>query len=288
MTTTLAAPDGITPETPSSSAVSRPRRRLHGRWILPLWSWLVILWLVAPILVMIVFSFNDGTGRTVSTNWQGFTFRWYEHLFSSSDLTHALVNSITIGLLTTVISVVLGTLMGVAMGRRKFFGIGSVNLLLFANIAAPEVVLGAALLSLFLTMHIPLGYGTILIAHVMFSVAYVVVTVRARMAGQDPALEEAAHDLGAGPVTTFLRVTLPGIMPGITAGGLLAFVMSIDDYIITSFNNGTTQTFPLWVYGASVRNGGGVPPQTYGVGSLIFVIGVLLAVGGAIWNRRKV
>jgi spermidine/putrescine transport system permease protein len=208
-------------------------------------------------------------------------------MFGSSDLTTALVNSVTIALLTTAISVVLGTMMGLAMGRRRFVGIGSVNLLLFANIAAPEVVLGAALLSLFLTMRIPLGYLTIVIAHVMFSVAYVVITVRARMAGQDPALEEAARDLGAGPLVTFFRVTLPGILPGITAGGLLAFVMSIDDYIITNFNNGTTQTFPLWVIGASNRLGGGVPPQTYSVGSLIFVVGILMAVGGAIWNRRK-
>lgn len=266
---------------------NRVRKARPGRWLLPIWGWLVILWLSSPIIVMIVYSFNNGKARAVSPQWHGFTFQWYRHLFSQSDLTHALVNSITIALLTTLISVVLGTLMGLAMGRRRFFGIGSVNLLLFANIAAPEVVLGAALLSLFLTLRIPLGYGTILIAHVMFSVAYVVVTVRARMAGIDPAMEEAAKDLGAGPLTTFFRVTLPSIMPGVVSGGLLAFVMSIDDYIITSFNNGTTQTFPLWVYGASVRNGGSLPPQVFGIGSLIFVVGVLLAVIGAIWNRRK-
>jgi spermidine/putrescine transport system permease protein len=248
---------------------------------------MVILWLVAPIIVMIIFSFNDGNGKTVSTTWNGFTVRWYRHLFSSPDLSKALVNSLTVAALTTIISVVLGTLMGLALGRRKFLGIGSVNLLLFGNIAAPEVVLGAALLSLFLTMRIPLGYGTLLISHVMFSVAYVVVTVRARMAGLDPALEEAAHDLGAGTLVTFFKVTLPGILPGVVAGGLLAFVLSIDDYIITSFINGTTQTFPLWVYGASVRNGGGVPPQTYGVGSLIFFVGVLLALSTALFNRRK-
>ena len=283
MTTTVAAHENVVTVRPNT----RRRRLTLGRFVLPVWSVLVILWLIAPILVMIVFSFNKTTGRTVSTTWNGFTFRWYAHMFASSDLTDALVNSITIGLLTTAISVVLGTLMGVAMGRRKFVGIGSVNLLLFANIAAPEVVLGAALLSLFLTMRIPLGYWTILIAHVMFSVAYVVITVRARMAGQDPSLEEASRDLGAGPVATFVRITLPGIFPGIIAGGLLAFVMSIDDYIITNFNNGTTQTFPLWVIGASNRLGGGVPPTTYSVGSMIFLGGVLLAVGGAIWNRRK-
>ncbi|HEY8302112.1 MAG TPA: ABC transporter permease [Jatrophihabitans sp.] len=266
-------------------------KRLRGRKrrgvLLPIWGWLVILWLASPIIVMIVYGFNDGNGKAVSTTWNGFTLKWYQHLFVYSDLTSALVNSITIALLTTAISIVLGTLMGVALGKYRFRGTGSVNLLLFANIAAPEVVLGAALLTLFLTLNIPRGYSTILIAHVMFSVAYVVVTVRARMAGLDPALEEAARDLGAGPIATFFRVTLPMIWPGVLAGGLLAFAMSIDDYIITSFNNGQTQTFPLWVYGAFQRNGGSVPPQVNVMGTLIFAFGVLVAVTGAVGSRKK-
>ena len=268
-----------------------PGRKLRtGRrkgWLLPIWGWIVILWLASPIIVMIVFGFNDGTGRATSVKWNGFTLKWYGKLFSIPDLTTALTNSITIALLTTLIAVVLGTLMGVAMGRWKFRGVGSVNLLLFANIAAPEVVLGAALLSLFLTLNIPRGYWTILIAHVMFSVAYVVVTVRARMSGLDPSLEEAARDLGAGPFVTFFRVTLPIISPGVMAGGLLAFALSIDDYIITSFDNGSTQTFPLWVYGAAERTGGSVPPQVNVMGTLIFAFGVIVAVGGAIANRKR-
>ena len=265
----------------------RRRRRLRGGWLLPFWGWAMILWLVAPIIVMIVFGFNNGNGKSVSVNWQGFTLKWYTKLGAYPDLTSAIWNSITIALLTTAISVVLGTLMGVALGRWKFRGSGSVNLLLFANIAAPEVVLGAALLSLFLTLGIPRGYVTILLAHVMFSVAFVVITVRARMAGLDPALEEAARDLGAGPITSFFRVTLPSIMPGVQAGALLAFAMSIDDYIITSFNNGSTQTFPLWVYGASQRTGGSVPPQVNVLGTLIFAFGVLVAVIGAVSARRR-
>jgi len=265
----------------------RARRRVGRGWLLPIWGWIVILWLSSPIIVMIVFGFNDGNGKAVSTRWNGFTLKWYENLFVYSDLTTALVNSITIALLTTVIAVVLGTLMGVALGKYRFRGTGSVNLLLFANIAAPEVVLGAALLSLFLTLNIPRGYGTILIAHVMFSIAYVVVTVRARMSGLDPAMEEAARDLGAGPIVTFFRVLLPIIWPGVLAGGLLAFAMSIDDYIITSFNNGQTQTFPLWVYGAAQRTGGSVPPQVNVMGTLIFAFGVLVAVTGAVSSRKK-
>jgi spermidine/putrescine transport system permease protein len=268
---------------------SGKRRRRHNRrgLLLPIWGWIVILWLSSPIVVMIVFGFNDGNGKAVSTRWNGFTLKWYENLFVYSDLTGALVNSITIALLTTAIAVVLGTLMGVSLGKFRFRGTGSVNLLLFANIAAPEVVLGAALLSLFLTLNVPRGYVTILIAHVMFSIAYVVVTVRARMAGLDPAMEEAARDLGAGPFMTFFRVTLPLIWPGVLAGGLLAFALSIDDYIITSFNNGSTQTFPLWVYGAAQRTGGSVPPQVNVMGTLIFAFGVLVAVTGAVGARKK-
>jgi spermidine/putrescine transport system permease protein len=269
------------------SAQRRPRGRMARGWLLPIWGWLVILWLSSPIIVMIVFGFNDGNGRGVSTHWNGVTLKWYEQLFKLGDLTDAVINSVTIALATTGIAVVLGTLMGVALGRFRFRGTGSVSLLLFANIAAPEVVLGAALLSLFLTLNIPRGYGTILIAHVMFSIAYVVVTVRARMAGLDPALEEAARDLGAGPLTAFFRITLPSIMPGVLAGGLLAFALSIDDYIITSFNNGSTQTFPLFVYGAAQRNAGSVPPQVNVMGTIIFAFGVLVALVVAVSGRKK-
>lgn len=261
----------------------RRRRRGLGRFVLPVWGWAVILWLSAPIIVMIVFGFNDTQGK-FNTKWQGFTLRWYRELFTIPDLTQALENSLTIAVIVTVIATVLGTFMGMALGRYRFRGAGSVNLLMFANIAAPEVVLGAALLSLFLTAGVPRGYWTIVIAQVMFSIAYVAVTVRARMAGLDPALEEAARDLGAGPVSTFFRVTLPLIMPGVMAGALLTFALSIDDYIITSFNSGSTVTFPLWVYGASRV---GVPPQVNVMGTLIFGFGVLLAVTGAVANRKK-
>ena len=277
----------VRPPEPAAPPARRRKRRFSGRWVLPTWMALVILWLIAPIIVMAVYGFNDGNGKVVSTSWQGFTFKWYSNIFANGDLTQALVNSITIALITTAIATVLGTLMGVALGRWKFRGTGSVNLLLFANIAAPEVVLGAALLSMFLTLGIPRGYFTIILAHVMFSVAYVVVTVRARMAGLDPALEEASRDLGAGPIATFFKVTLPVIRTGVFAGALLAFAMSIDDYIITSFNNGSTQTFPLWVWGARQRLAGSVPPQVYVMGTLIFAVGVLLAITGAISNRRK-
>ncbi len=267
--------------------VQAPQRTRHPRrwrgWLLPTWSWLVIGWLCLPIFVMILFGFNNTQGK-FNIKWQGFTLQWYRQLFTIPDLTNALEASLSIAVIVTVIATILGTLLGMALGRYKFRGIGSVNLLLFANIAAPEVVLGASLLSLFLTVGIPRGYWTIVIAQVMFSIAYVAVTVRARMAALDPALEEAARDLGANGVATFFRVTLPLLMPGVMAGALLTFALSIDDYIITSFNAGQTVTFPLWVYGAS-RNG--VPPQVNVMGTLIFGFGVLLAVAGAAINRRR-
>jgi spermidine/putrescine transport system permease protein len=276
------------PSGPVAAPRRKPRRARRRGWLLPLWGWLVILWLSSPIIVMIVFGFNSGaTAKSNTTSFEGFTLKWYGHLFDYSDLTDAIRNSATIALLTTLIAVVLGTLMGVAMGKYRFRGTGSVNLLLFANVAAPEVVLGAALLSLFLAMNVALGYWTILLSHVMFSIAYVVITVRARMAAVDPALEEAARDLGAGALTTFFRITLPMVMPGVLAGGLLAFALSIDDFIITSFTHGTTQTFPIWVYAAAARTGGSVPPQVNVMGTIIFGFGVLVALAVAAAGRRR-
>jgi spermidine/putrescine transport system permease protein len=272
------------PEPVAPRAVpARRRRRVNGRWVGPVWGWLVILWLSTPIIVMIVFGFNNTTGK-FNIRWQGFTLRNYRTVFGIQSLTDALVASLTIASIATVIATVLGTMVGMALGKYRFRGSGSVTLLLFANVAAPEVVLGAAMLSMFLALGIPRGYWTIVLAHVMFSLAYVAVTVRARMVGIDPSLDEAARDLGAGPLVTFFKVTLPLIMPGVLSGALLAFALSIDDYIITSFNAGNTVTFPLYVFGASRT---GVPPQVNVMGTLIFAFGVLVAIYGFISSRRQ-
>ncbi|MEO6712082.1 MAG: ABC transporter permease subunit [Mycobacteriales bacterium] len=257
-----------------------PRR--WTRFILPTYTGLVIAYLFVPIAVMIAFGFN-ATSSKRNTSWQGFTLDWYRNLFDVPDLTEALRNSLTIAALSALIATVLGTMIGMALARHRFRGKPSVDLLLFANIAAPEIALGAALLSLFITLGIPRGYGTILIAHVMFSIGYVAVTVRARLTGFDESVVEAARDLGAGPWTAFRTVTLPLIYPGILAGALLAFALSIDDYIITSFNSGQTLTFPLWVFGASRV---GVPPQVNVMGTIIFAVGVLAAVANAVMLRR--
>jgi spermidine/putrescine transport system permease protein len=248
------------------------------------YTWLIILWLMLPIFVIIAFGFNKTSGKFNYT-WQGFTLHWYHDLFGISDLTRALVNSLTIAAIVTTIAVILGTLMGFSLGRWHFRGSGFTELTLFANIAAPEITLATALLSLFVTVNVARGYWTIVIAQVMFDIAYVAVTVRARMAGYDVHLEEASRDLGAGAFATFRLVTLPLLLPGIVAGGLLAFALSIDDFVITQFNAGQTLTFPLWVYGATRV---GVPPQVNVMGTLIFVGGVMIALTSVFLSRRRI
>ena len=225
---------------------------------------------------------NDTKGKFNFT-WQGFTLTWYRNLFAIDGLTEALKNSLTIAVLATVLAVMFGTTLGLAIGRYRFRGKGAVDLVLFAQIATPEIVLGASLLSLFISTGVPRGYITILVAHVMFCIPFVAVTVQARVVGLDRSLEEAAFDLGATPIVTFRKVTLPLIMPAVMAGALLSFALSIDDFVTTTFNSGQTTTFPLWVYGASRI---GVPPQVNVMGTLIFVVGVGLAVATALGNRR--
>jgi spermidine/putrescine transport system permease protein len=274
-------------ETPELQAPpAAPPRRRWTRFILPAYVTLVMFYLVAPILVMILFSFNDSGFKKVSFRWLGFTGKWFapSNLFVKQDLTEALKNSLVVAAASAVIATILGTLVALALVRYRFRGRTTADFVLFLNIAAPEIVLGASLLSLFITFGVPRGLPTIIVAHVMFTVAYVAVTVRARLAGFDRSLEEAAQDLGAGPWQTFRLVTLPLIFPGVIAGGLLAFALSIDDFVITNFNSGATKTFPLWVYGAVKV---GIPPQVFVMGTLIFGLGVVLAVANVVLQRRK-
>ena len=194
----------------------------------------------AADLVVIVFSFNDPAGRYNYT-WEGFTTDHWTNPFGPPFLGDAVQTSIKVALLATIVSVVLGTLVALALVRYHFRGRGATNLLIFVPLTAPEIVLGASLLTLFLNLGTALGFWTIVIAHIMFCISFVVVTVRARLVGFDRHVEEAAMDLGANEFVTFFRITLPLIAPGILAGALLAFSLSIDDFVITSFNSGTTE-----------------------------------------------
>ncbi len=263
--------------------VVKPRRR-WGVAALGAYTWLVILYSVAPIAVMIAYSFNQSTSGRLTFAWLGFTTSWYQHVFAISGLTQALVHSLEVASIATVGATVLGVPLALALARHRFWGRGLTDLVIFVDIAAPSIVVGASLLSLFISLNWPRGLLTIIIAHIAFDVAFVAVVVRARIAELDRSIEKAAYDLGAGPWTTFYRVTLPLIWPGIVAGALLAFVLSIDDFIITSFVAGQTLTFPLWVYGSTRI---GIPPQAFAMGTLIFVGGIVLAILNALWQRRQ-
>jgi len=256
-----------------------------GRAALPAFTGLVVAYLFLPILVMIAFGFNDIQGR-FNYAWQGFTLEHWQNAFNRYPaLNDALRTSLIVAGISTLVATFMGTLIGMALTRYEFRGRGPLNMLIFLPIATPEIVLGASLLALFVSGGVARGLVTILLAHIMFNISYVVITIRARLAGFNRALEEAAMDLGADEWTTFRKVTFPLIFPGILAAALLAFALSIDDFVITQFTSGRTATFPLWVYGASRI---GIPPQVNVVGTLIFAVAVVGVVGWILLQRRQV
>jgi spermidine/putrescine transport system permease protein len=274
-------------EAAEAAAIHRPRpvvRKPRRRGLfLPIYTGIVIAYLSLPIGVMILFGFNDLKGRFNFT-WQGFTLRHYRELLNFPELTAALKNSLLVAAVTTLVATALGTLIALALTRYRFRGRSGTNLFLFLPMATPEVVMGASLLSLFITLGVPRDLKTILIAHIMFTISFVVVTVKARTHGFNREWEEAAKDLGATPWVTFWKVTFPLIFPGILAAAALAAALSVDDYVVTAFNSGQVSTFPLWVYGASRF---GVPPQVNVMGTIIFVAGVLLALLTVVVQRRR-
>ena len=251
-------------------------------WLLGAWTGLALLYLFIPVFVIAAFSFNDNQGRFNFT-WQGFTLRHWQDPFADPDLAEAMQNSLMVAGITTVVAVILGTFMALALVRYSFRGRGATDMFVFLPLATPEVVLGAALLGLFLTMAVTTGFLTIVIAHVMFTISFVVVTVKARLSGMDTHIEEAAMDLGASEWTAIRKITLPMIAPGVLAAALLAAAISIDDYVITSFNAGQTITFPLFIFGATRQ---GVPPSVNVLATgLLIVILILLAINVLIQRR---
>ncbi len=267
---------------PALPAARRARVR-PARFLLPLYTWLVIAYTIVPIGVMVAYGFNKAPSGRLTFSWLGFTTEWYRHVFDIADLTGALVNSLELAGGSTLLSLAFGVPLALALARYRFRGTGAIDSVIFVDIAAPSVVVGASLLSFFITLNVARGLGTILIAHVAFNIAFVVVVVRARAVGLDREIEKAAADLGADPWTAFRTVTLPLLAPGIIAAALLAFAMSIDDFIITQFVAGQTLTFPLWVYGAVKV---GIPPQVFVMGTLIFAVGVLIAIANSLLQRR--
>ena len=258
--------------------------RFVRRHLLTAYAMLAFAYLLVPIGVVILFSFNNPAGRFNYT-WKGFTLDHWRNWDGVPGLREAMTLSLEIALIASIVATVLGTLIALALVRYGFRGRGGTNLLIFVPMATPEVVLAASLLTLFLNVSLfQLGFTTILIAHVMFCISYVVVTVKARLIGFDRSLEEAAMDLGANELTTFTKVTLPLIAPAILAGALLSFALSVDDFVVTYFNAGSRVTFPIFVWGAAQR---GVPPQVNVMGTVIFVVALSLMVVNVLYQRRR-
>ncbi len=253
------------------AAVAPLSRRIATR-LLDIYAVMVLGYLFLPIAVIIAYSFNTPAGK-FNFVWKSFSFDAWRDMFKYPPLVEAIKLSLKVASLSTLVATLFGTLMALALCRYKFKGSGFISLLLILPLTTPEVVLGSSLLSLFLNLNAQMGFATIVIAHIMFSVSYVALTVRARIRGFDWTLEEAAMDLGANEFQTFRRVTLPLTFPGILAGALLAFALSLDDFVITLFNSGQEVTFPLYVWGAART---AAPPQINVIGSMI----LFLAIGG--------
>ena len=259
------------------------------------WSWLrrnalliyaglAVAYMLIPIAVIAIFSFGaTPKDKLTFALDNGFTTEYWQTMFSIPELNDALSTSLRLAFFSTLISTAIGTAMAIALVRHRFRGKRIANLLIVIPMATPEVVIGASLLSMFIYYSFALGFTTLLIAHVMFSISFVVVVVRSRLIGFDRNLEEAAADLGASPLTTFRTVTLPLLAPGVIAAALLAFALSIDDFVISNFNSGTTVTFPLYVYGVSLR---GIPVQVNALATLLFLVAVIAVSLVLIQQRR--
>ena len=245
-----------------------------GRALVPVVSIITLIYLLLPIAYVIIFSFNEKRGRN-NIEWHGFTTENWQKPCGAQGVCEAFGNSILVGVVATVVATALGTLIAIALVRYKFRGRSTVSTLLFTPMATPEVVLGAGLAAQFLLVRIDKGLTTIILAHTMFCISYVVVAVKARVASLNPAIEEAGRDLYGSPMQVFFRVTLPMLMPGIVGAALLSFALSFDDFIITNFNSGTATTFPKFIYTSALK---GVPAQANVLASIVFVGALLLVI----------
>ncbi|HKE72170.1 MAG TPA: ABC transporter permease [Acidimicrobiales bacterium] len=278
-----APPPDAGPAVAPAPAPARPRRTGRvGDLVLKVVAGLVLVYLFAPIAVIVLFSFNEPRGK-FNLTWKGFTLENWAHPFKYPQLTDALVTSLHVAALSTAIALVLGTLAALALVRHRFRGDGGVDAFLVLSLTAPEVVMGASLLTMFIDFGWNRGFGTIVLAHVSFEVAFVALTVRARLRGFDWTLEDASMDLGATPLRTFRLVTLPLILPGIVAAAMLSFALSLDDFIITYFNSGSTVTYPLYVNAATKT---GLPPQINVLATSILLVSLALLGLAVLWQRR--
>ncbi len=253
-----------------------------GKWLLPTYVALAFIILMIPIVYTFIFSFNKVEKSNIA--WREFTFDNWLNMCEQPVVCEAFGNSVAIAVISTLISTALGTAIAIALGRYKFKGRSVTNLLLFLPMATPEVVMGAGLAAQFLNVGISKGFWTIVVAHVMFTLSFVVVTVKARVATLDPRLEEAGRDLYANASSVFWRITFPLLLPGIMAAAMLSFALSFDDFIITQFNSGPETTFPKFVYTAAAR---GIPPEANVIGSLVFIVAIAIVMVVQVRASRK-
>jgi len=260
-------------------------RRWAGEHLVLILGLLVLVYTFVPIAVVMLMSFNDNSRSRNVYRFQEFTWDNWTNLCGPSQMCDSVQLSIWIALLATLAATILGTLAAFALVRHRFRGRGAANLIIFLPMATPEIVMGSSLLALFVsTAIVQLGFWTIFIAHVMFCLSFVIVTVKARLSGLDDNLEQAAMDLYANESQTFWKVTFPLVLPGIISAALLSFSLSFDDFIITNLNAGQELTFPMYVWGASQR---GVPMQVNAIGTLMFVAAISIVLIGELGRRRR-
>ena len=286
---TVTTPERVSPETGGTSGRQRARRPV-GRWLgdhlILVVGILVLLYMFVPIGYIFALSFNQPSGRSATAEFESFTWSNWTSICEPEGLCESLRLSLAVGAVSTVIATILGTLMAFALVRHSFRGRSSSNLLIFLPMATPEVVMGSSLLAMFVSVGADsaLGFTSLVIAHVLFCLSFVVVTVKARLSGMDYRLEQAAMDLYATEWQTFRLVTLPLAMPGIVAAAMLSFSLSFDDFIVSNFTAGQSVTFPLFVYGSKLKD---FPPQLFVVGTLMFLVSFLIVIVGTLWRRRR-
>ncbi len=263
--------------------IHEERRPLRSR-LLGIWAFVVYAWLFAPIFVIVAFSFNQPEGK-FNIVWNQFTLENWAHPFRKAEYRDALITSLQVAAVSVLIATVGGAMMALALSKYRFRGKGIVNVIVVLPLTAPEIVLGSSIFTLFFARNVGLGFVTVVIAHVLFCLSFVAMTIQARVRGFDWTLEDAALDLGSSPWRTFRTVTFPLILPGIAAAGLLSFALSIDDYIITSFVAGDRiTTFPMQIFNANKTE---LPPQINVLATMILLFTLGLMGLGAWWGARK-
>ena len=285
----MATATALAKTKPTTAPTARPGRG-RSRWLSDHFVLIlgvgVLLYTFVPIGYIIALSFNQPAGRSATAQFDSFTWNNWSTICEPAGLCESLKLSFGISITATILATLLGTLMAFALVRHSFRGRSTSNLIIFLPMATPEVVMGSSLLAMFVAFGFDglLGFITIVIAHIMFTLSFVVVTVKARLTGMDSRLEQAAMDLYANEWQTFRLVTLPLAMPGIIAAAMLAFSLSFDDFIVTNFTSGQSVTFPLFVYGSKLK---GFPPQLFVVGTLMFLVSFVLVVAVELWRRRR-